>query len=110
MSGNIIGKDDLRRAAAQWTLEHSVCAFIPLGATKNDYIDSFVMPEVEYSHFNSYVDENGDIITMLRAEIILKPSASKTGRKEQFVFFKLLRTFVSTPDVIPETVGYIILK
>lgn len=88
--------------------ENSVTAFAPFGSSKSDYIDSFVMPDVEYTHFDSCADENGDLITMLRAEIALKPSATRSGKAEKIVFFKVLRTYVRTPDVVPDEVGYIL--
>ena len=100
--------DEFRRCVAKWMLENSVAAFVPLGGDKSDYIDSFVMPDVEYTHFDSYADENGDLITMLRAEIALKPSAARSGKAEKLVFFKVLRTYVSTPDITPEELGYIL--
>ena len=101
-------EDGLRRCVAKWMFENSVAAFAPFGGSKNDYIDSFVMPDVEYIHFDSYADENGDLITMLRAEIALRPSATRSGKAEKLVFFKVLRTYVSTPDITPEELGYIL--
>ena len=101
-------QDELRRCVAQWMLENSVTAFVPLGGSKSDYIDSFVMPDVVYAHFDSCADENGDLITLLKAHIDLKPTASRSGKAEKIVFFKVLRTYISTPDVAPEEVGYIL--
>ena len=89
-------------------LDNSVSAFIPLGGSREDYIDAFVMPEVEYNHFDSYIDENGDLITMLKAEISLRPTASRSGKAVKFEFFKLLRSYVQTPDIVPEDAGYIV--
>lgn len=89
-------------------LANSVTAFIPLGCDKRDYIDSFVMPETEYVHLDSYADENGDLITILKGEIALKPTASRSGKAEKFVIYKYLRTYVQTPDVTPEETGYFV--
>ena len=104
----VLNAEELRIRAAKWMLENSVSAFIPLGGSKEDYIDTFVMPGVELRHFDSHPDENGDLITMLKGEIALSPSASRSGKAVKFVFFKLLRTYTDTPDVIPEEAGYII--
>ena len=107
-ASRFLTEDELRRCVAKWMFENNIAAFAPYGGGKDDYIDSFVMPEVEYEHFDSYADENGDLITMLRAEIVLKPTASRSGKAEKFVFFRILRTYVSTPDVAPEEAGYIL--
>lgn len=109
LSEALLSERELKAALARWTLENSRTAFIPLGLEAEDYIEAFVMPEVRFVHTQSLSDENGDLLTLLKAVIHLTDLQSRRGRAVDFVFYKILRTFTATPDVVPDVVGYIVV-
>lgn len=108
-TGDLLSREELRYALAVWTLKNRRTAFIPMGGTKEDYYDSFVMPDLEYRFIKSFPDKNNDILNMYMAEIHLKASASRSLNPEDFRFVKLERVYPDCPDIGPDEYGYILL-
>ena len=105
--GEILSADALRREFARWYFANCVTAFVPDGYTVNDCVETFRMPDTgKGTYAGSYVDANGDIISEFRCIFRLNSTASKSGKAAGFVYYRLLRTYSSTPDVVPEEIGF----
>ncbi len=102
MISQLIDENEFRRRLAFWLFENGSKA-ASYSSTKSEYAERFVLPEFAFTHTQSYPDENGDLITMLKSEVV----AGKSGKK--FEFYKILKTLSDTPDVEPFPMGYIIV-
>lgn len=111
MNFEIISESEFKRQLAFWLLDNDIGAFLPLNSTREDYAESFRLPDFDYEHYNSYADENGDLVTMLQSKIYLRDWETRNSREpKSFVFCKLIKTLTDTPDVEPFPMGYIIFK
>ena len=110
MELKVVGENELRRAMGEWMLDNSRAEFIPAGASREDYLAAFRLPEVSYAHTQTCLDSDGDAISILKASVLLKDWQTKNGVEDaRFVFYKVLKTFTATPDVEPCELGYIIV-
>lgn len=110
MTSELLGEHEFRRRLALWVLDNDRGACPPLGVDRDEYAEQFRLPDFDYVHTQSCCDGNGDLITMLRGEISLSAWQTRNGREpRRFVFYKVLKTFVDTPEVEPYPMGYIIV-
>ncbi len=110
MISDVLGESEFRRRLGLWVLDNDKGAFLPKGMTREEFAESYRLPEIEYIHTQSYSDDNGDLITMLKGGIFLRDWETKNGREARKIeFFKILKTFSATPDVEPYPMGYIIV-
>ena len=110
MISQLINENEFRKTLALWLLEHDRGTLLPSSQTKNDFAESFLLPDFDYVHTQSYADENGDLITMLKSGVYLSEWETRNGKAaEKFEFYKILKTLSDTPDVEPFPMGYIIV-
>ncbi len=101
---------EFKKEIVKWLLKYDIGYFRMEDYTIDDYAYDYDLPDFDYVHYDSFIDSNDDVITYLKAEMLLKASESKTFREQKFVFFHLLRTFIDSPEVEPYPMGYIILS
>lgn len=111
MNLDIISESEFKHQLAFWLLDNDIGAVVPLNSTREDYAECFRLPDFSYKHYDSYVNENGDLVTMLQSEVCLSDWQTRNGRQsKKFVFCKLIKTLTDTPDVEPFPMGYIIIS
>ena len=105
----ILSETEFKKELAYWVLDNDRGAFIPYGYGRKDFADLYRLPDFDYVHFYSYVDGDGDVLTMLKSEVHLKDWETRNGRiPRTFKFYKILKTFTDSPEVEPFPMGYII--
>ena len=110
MITDLISENDFRQRLALWKLENEIGVYLPSSLTKAEYLEIFRLPDFDLTHYNSYPDENNNLITLLKGEIKLKSWETKSGKEpETFSFYKVLKTVTDAPILEPQTIGYIIL-
>ncbi len=110
MISDLISEKEFTQRIAQWLLENDKGLFKSSNEAKDEYIRTFRMPDFDYTHTQSYPDENGDLITLLRSGIFLRDWETKNGREPRKIeFYKVLKTLTDTPEVEPFPMGYIIV-
>jgi len=108
MITDMMSESELKRTLALWMLKYNRLAIINPGSDVEDFIDDFRIPDVNFVHTQSVADAQGNLITLLKAEITLRDWETKSGRKhEKFVFYKILKTFNGMSDIEPYPMGYI---
>ncbi len=111
MISEILTELELKTKVCEWLLKNCKGYYIYPYESVRDYAEDYRLPDdLRYRHTQSLADENGDLITLLKAEIVLKDWETRSGKEEmKFEFYKVLKTFTDTPDVEPYPVGYIIV-
>ncbi len=110
MISPIINENEFRRSLALWILANDKGASVPSSMTRDEFADSFPMPDFAYTHTQSFADENGDLITMLKSGVYLSEWETRKGTEAaKFEFYKILKTLSDTPEVEPFPMGYIIV-
>lgn len=104
MITDIISEQDLSQKMALWMLEYDRGTLLPLNTTKDEFCLDFAIPDVNLVHTQTYLDKDGNAITLLKGEISLTASQSRSGKAEKFVFYKVLKT---AGDYDPVCIGYI---
>lgn len=108
MITDLISENKLKELLACWTLENDIKAYLAPNSTKEEYIEYFRIPELDYKHTQSLPDNNGNLQTLLKAEISLSDWETKNGReKRTFVIYQVLSTPLSAPETEPFPIGYI---
>lgn len=108
MITDIIDEKEFTRRFAEWVLENDRTAVISSGG-KADFIDSFRLPDISYIHTQSAADSNGDLVSLLKGEYIIKDWKTKSAKKDAVLsVYKVLKTPSSSPDTEPYLMGYII--
>ena len=111
MNNNILSEAEFKKQLAFWVLDNDICAVIPQGYTREDFADLYRMPDFDYVHTQSFADENGDLITLLKSEISLKKWENRKNKEPcKFAFYHILKSFADTPEVEPFPMGYIIVE
>ena len=110
MTSELLSEHEFRRRVAFWLLDNDRGACLPCGVDREEYAEQFRLPDFDYTHTHSCCDKEGDLITMLRGEISLSDWQTRNGREpRKLVFYKVLKTFIDTPEVEPYPMGYIIV-
>ena len=109
MISPILSEKEFKKRLALWTLDNDICATLPQGFTREDYAETFRLPEFDYVHTQSMADENGDLLTLLKSRVHLSDWQTRNHREERnFEFYLVLKTLTDCPEVEPFPVGYII--
>lgn len=110
MITDILSEKEFCRRLGLWVLDNDKGAVLPYGMSREEYAESYRLPDFDYVHMQTYPDENGDLITVLKSGVSLRDWETRNSDKPmKFEFYKLLKTFASTPDVEPYPMGYIII-
>ena len=110
MISDLLSENEFRFRLGLWVLDNDKGAFLPQGMSREEYAEGYRLPQISYVHTQSYSDDNGDLITMLKGMIFLRDWETKNGKEERKIeFYKLLKTFSATPEVEPYPMGYIIV-
>ncbi len=111
MTPELLSEKEFSRRLAFWLLENDRGVYLCPKTSRQEFAEDYRLPDFDYVHLQSFCDKDGDIITMLRGEIKLSDWQTKNGTEpRQFVFYKMLKTFLDTPEVEPFPLGYIILE
>lgn len=106
----LISEKELCKVLGAWMLDNSRAEFVPAGASREDYLDAFCLPHVQYVHTQTCLDANGDAVTALKAVIALSDWQTRNGAKSAgFTFYKIIKTLSAAPDSEPELMGYIVV-
>ena len=110
MISDILSEAEFKRRLVNWLLENDRGAFLGGSMTREEYIETYRLPDFDYVHTQSVADENGELITLLRSEIRLSDWETKNGREpRKFEFYRVLKTMTDSPEVEPFPMGYIIV-
>ena len=110
MISDILSEAEFKLRLCEWLLENDRICFLQNGETLEDYAERYRLPDFDYVHTQSFADENGDLITLLRSEIRLSDWETKNGREpRKFEFYRVLKTMTDSPEVEPFPMGYIIV-
>ena len=109
MISPILSEEEFKKQLAFWTLDNDIGATLPLGCNREDYAETFRLPDFDYVHTQSMADENGDLLTLLKGRVHLSDWQTRNHREERnFEFYLVLKTLTDCPEVEPFPVGYII--
>lgn len=109
MNSEILSEHEFKERLAFWLLDNDIGACIPYGGSRKDFAESYRLPDFDYVHTQSFADENGDLITLLKSGIYLKEWESRSGKESSFEFYHVLKTLTDSPEVEPFPMGYIIV-
>lgn len=106
----ILTETEFKIEVCKW-LNKNQRAFFIEPFTLEEVAFSYRLPDnLRYTHTQSLRDENGDLLTFLKSGIYLRDWETIDGKHHrQLEFYKVLKTFIDTPDVEPYPVGYIIV-
>ncbi len=106
----ILTEMEFKMEVCRW-LNKNQRAFFIEPFSLEEVAHSYRLPEhTRFIHTQSLRDENGDLLTFLKGGIYLRDWETIDGKHHrQLEFYKVLKTFIDTPDVEPYPVGYIIV-
>lgn len=108
MVSDILSEWEFKLRLCKWLLENDRICFMQEDETLEDYAERYRLPDFDYVHTQSFADENGDLITLLKGHIHLKDWETRNGYEPRdFVFYKVLKTMTDCPEVEPFPMGYI---
>lgn len=109
MIWDIMSEAEFKKRLAYWLIDNDKAALIPYGSDRDEYAESFRLPDFEYTHTQSATDENGDLISLMKSSIHLKAWETRNGHEPcSFEFYLVLKTMTDCPEVEPFPMGYII--
>ncbi len=104
----LLTEDELRIELAKWLYHNKITAYYTSPNDPEAFCLAFKLPEFDYVHTQSYPDENGDLLTFLKAKVHLSSIETFNREDADFVFYKILCTYIQVPHIVPDTVGYMI--
>ena len=110
MTAPILTEREFKETLALWLLDHDCGTALPPGMDRAEYAESFRLPPLQLRHTQSYADQNGDLITLLKGEIALRDWETRSKRPCTFTYYQVLKTLTDTPDVEPFPVGYLVVE
>lgn len=109
-SNPLLTEEELRIELAKWLYHNKITAYYTFPGDLEAFCLSFKLPEFDYEHTRSCPDENGDLLTFLRAKVHLTCIETFSREDADFVFYKILCTYIQVPHIVPDTIGYIIVS
>lgn len=108
MITEVIDESSFKRVLALWMLENDRGTVLPEGMSKEEFAEDYPIPDTLCEHTQSAADGDGNVITLLKAEICLRDWETKNGRESKtFTYYRVLKTFSENPDSEPFPIGYI---
>lgn len=108
-SDALLTEDELRTELARWLYRNRITAFYTSPHDIEAFCLAFKLPEFDYEHTRSCPDENGDLLTLLRAKVHLSCIETFSKKDADFIFYKILRTYMQAPQIVPDALGYVIV-
>ena len=109
MNDVLLSEKEFTKKVVEWLLKYDIGFLRAPDYTIDDYVHEYTLPDFDYVHVDSFVDEDGDLLTYLKAEMLLKASESRTFKEQRLVFYHILKTFIDSPEVEPYPMGYYIV-
>ena len=110
MISDILSEAEFKLRLCEWLLENDRICFLQNGETLEDYAERYRLPDFDYVHTQSFPDEQGDLITLLKSKIYLRDWETRNGMEpKKFEFYLVLKTMTDSPEVEPFPMGYIIV-
>ncbi len=110
MITDIVPEEEFRKKLAFWLLDNDSSAVLPQGMSREEYASEYILPDFEFEHTQSSSDPQGNIITLLKSCVELSDWETKKGKKAKLTFYRVMKTFASSPDSEPYPMGYIIVE
>ena len=111
ISDEILSEVEFKRKFLRWRLKNDIGMTVPRGENIDDYASVYPMPDFDYVHTQSFADENGDLISLLKSSYHLSGWMTRNGKNAMdFTFYLVLRTMTDSPEVEPFPVGYIVVE
>lgn len=110
MISDVLSEDEFKKRLAFWLLDNDKAAVPGDGVSREEYAENYRLPEFDYVHTQSFADENGDLISLLKSEVRLRDWETRSGKApKSFTFYLVLKTSASSPETEPFPMGYIIV-
>ena len=110
-TSDILSEVEFKREYLRWRLKNDIGMIIPQGENIDDYAEVYPMPDFDYVHTQSFADENGDLITLLKGNVHLSAWQTRNHKEPRdFNFYLVLKTLTDSPEVEPFPMGYIVMK
>ena len=111
ITSEILSEVEFKKRYLEWRLKNDIAMTVPRGETAESYAAVYPMPDFDYVHTQSYADENGDLITLLKGNVHLSDWMTKNHREPRdFNFYLVLKTLTDSPEVEPFPMGYIVVE
>lgn len=110
ITDSILSETEFKARYLKWRVENDIGMIMPERTTVEEYAEVYPMPDFDYVHTQSFADENGDLITLLKGNVHLSGWQTR-NRKEprDFNFYLVLKTLTDSPEVEPFPMGYIVV-
>ncbi len=103
---NYLSEFEFKKKVCEWLLKYDISCVMPPWSDLDDMAYQYRIPDIDYVHLDSFIDENDDVLTYLKGELLLRASQSRSCKVQKFQFYYILRTFIDSPDVEPYPMGY----
>lgn len=105
----LLSEWEFKQKVVDWLLKYDIGFFRLPGYDRDDLAQMYTLPDFDYVHYDSYIDDDDDVLTYLKGEMSLKASQSRSFKEQRLVFYHVLKTFIDSPEVEPYPMGYIIV-
>ena len=111
ITSEILSEVEFKRKLLRWRLKNDIGMTLPQGENIDDYAAVYPLPDFDYVHTQSFSDENGDLITLLKGNIHLSDWMTRNHKEPRdFDFYLVLKTLTDSPEVEPFPMGYIVAE
>ena len=104
-----LSEKEFKEEVVRWLMKYDRTFFRKEGYELDDYVHEYRLPDFDYVHVDSFIDDNGDVLTYLRGELIIDRIRSRSCTKQKLIFYHTIRTFIDSPEVEPYPMGYTIV-
>ncbi len=106
---NPMSETEFKKELVKWHLKYDRMFFRKEDYSIEDYAEEYKLPDFDYVHVDSFIDDDGDVVTYLRSDITLDRIRSRSCTVQRVVFYHVIRTFIDSPEVEPYPMGYTIV-
>ena len=107
----ILSEAEFKRRFLRWRIKNDIGMTLPHGESIDDYASVYPLPDFDYIHTQSFSDENGDLVSLLKSSYHLSDWMTRNGKKPMhFTFYLVLKTLTDSPEVEPFPMGYIVVE
>ncbi len=109
MKNIFLSEKEFKKEVVKWLLKYDGIFLRSEGFTLDDYAHQYKLPDFDYVHLDSVVDDDGDVLTFLKGEVVISRMRSRDFKEHKIIFLHILRTFIDSPEVEPYPMGYSIV-